>query len=278
MRLRYENVNEKRGSKALLAFELSIPRFEFNWHYHPEYELTLITKGSGKRMVGDSIENFSSGDLVLIGPGLPHSWVSNPLLKGKKTSVVVQFPENLITPFFEYQEFLQIKKLLHFSAQGLYFKRIKKETLGKIISLPAEEGAVKVSNLISILHELSCHHFRKLSSLHYQPAHNERNENRINKVLKYIQENNEADCTITKAASLVHLSNSAFCKFFKRVTGKTFSDYVNDMRIANASLLLQETDKTITSISIECGFESLTYFNRVFKRKKGISPKEFRKQ
>lgn len=277
MRVHFENINEKRGNNAFLAFSVSVPRFEFKWHYHPEYELTLITKGKGKRIVGDSYENFTSGELILIGPGLPHTWVSNPSVKGTKTAVVIQFPESLFNPFLQYNEFFAIKKLLLLSKQGLFFYRGKKDLVDKIISLPAKEGGARLSEFISILHELSNCRYRKLASPHYQAVKGERNENRINKVCKFIQEHNHDTCTVTKAASLIHLSDSAFCKFFKRMTGKTFSDYLNDVRVANACLLLQETDKTISAISFETGFETLTYFNRVFKRKKGVSPGIFRK-
>lgn len=277
MRVAYEDISNKKGNKAFACYQMSLPKFEFKWHYHPEYELTLVIKGNGRRLVGDSYENFVSGDLVLIGPGLPHTWVTNVTTTGKKTAVVIQFPESLLKSLIEYEEFADIKSLLQYADQGLFFPKINKQLVEEITSLPDKTGLERVSSFIALLNGLSRCRNKRLASKHYQPLKGKVNESRINIVCSFIQEHSSESCTIKKAASLIHLSDSAFCKFFKRMTGKTFSDYLNDVRIANACILLQQTDKTIAAISFEAGFESLTYFNRVFKRKRGANPNTYRK-
>ncbi|MFY8091046.1 MAG: AraC family transcriptional regulator [Chitinophagaceae bacterium] len=273
-----EDINAKKGQHSFMAYNISTPTFDFFWHYHPEYELTLIVKGSGRRLVGDSHQNFESGDLVLIGPGLPHTWVGDGGLKGKSEAIVLQFSEEFIQRFAELDELYTINKLLLYAKQGIVFKE-RKSTLAReqIKLLPTKSGVEKITSLIHILQELSTLKPVPLASSFYQPLKGEENENRINKVCKYVQKHASEPMTIHKAAALIHLSPGAFCKFFKRITGNTFSDYVNEIRIANVCSELIATDKQVAEIAYGNGFETLTYFNRVFLRKKKMRPSSYRK-
>ena len=143
--------------------------------------------------------------------------------------------------------------------------------------LPEKSGVEKITGLLHILNELSALQSVSLASSFYQPLKGKENENRINKVCQYVQKHAAEPLTIHKAAALIHLSPGAFCKFFKRITGKTFSDYVNDIRIANVCSQLMATDKQVAEIAYGNGFETLTYFNRVFLRKKKMRPGSYRK-
>jgi len=278
MKASYENIESKRGTTSFVAYHSIVHYFDFKWHYHPEYELTLITKGEGKRLVGDSYKNFAEGDLVLLGSGLPHTWVSEPKARKRTSAVVIQFSEAFIASFLQHSEFANIAKMLRSSSTGLYFPKIAAlESIKKIMKLPDEEGVSRVTSLLTILHQMAQQQSVPLASEFFTSAKGKENEVRINRVCRYIQQHSAEEITLEKAASLVHLSSSAFCKFFKRVTGKTFSDYVNDIRIGNACYLLTESDKTINEIAFETGFESLTYFNRVFRRKKDTTPGHYRK-
>ncbi len=273
-----ENITSKRGRHSFIAFAVNPSTFGFYWHYHPEYELTLIVKGKGRRLVGDSHENFENGDLVLIGPGLPHTWVSDSNIKGISEAIVIQFSIEFIDRFAGLEEFSFISKLLLQAKQGISFKGKKSTPAMEMIKqLPAKSGIEKISFLLQILQELSTLKPVSLASTYYQPIKGKENEIRINKVCQYVQKHAAEPLTIRKAAALIHLSPGAFCKFFKRVTGKTFSDYTNEIRIGLACQLLIETDKAIGAIAFESGFESLTYFNRVFLKKKKLRPNEFRK-
>ncbi|HPH46664.1 MAG TPA: AraC family transcriptional regulator [Chryseolinea sp.] len=275
MKANYENIASKKGNESFLAYSVAVPAFEFKWHYHPEYELTLITKGKGKRLVGDSNESFTTGDLVLLGPGLPHTWSSDVVKKKIVSAVVIQFPEEFIGNFLHLNGFEKIGKLLSTSSHGLFFPDAN-ELIPQIEMLPESTGVEKVTSLLSILQQLTSQKVVKLSSEYFNAVKSEETEKRINKVCQYIQKNSTRILDLESIASLIHLSPSAFCKFFKRATGKTYSDYVNDIRIGNACHSLIESDKAISEVAFETGFESLTYFNRVFLKKKGITPKQYR--
>jgi AraC-like DNA-binding protein len=191
--------------------------------------------------------------------------------------VVIQFSGSLFNSFAGLPEFENIKRLLQSCRHGLHFKNSKpfKEL---ILSLPGKTGVEKITGLISLLNQLSQQKGRKLASAEYDISQAKNSEPRINKVCTYVEQNFAKPITINDAASIINISPSAFCKFFKRATGKTFSDYVNDLRVGYACYQLIETDKQISTIARSAGFESLTYFNRVFARKKHSTPREFRNE
>ncbi len=282
MRAEFEDINTKKGDLSFYSHYLNVPLFPFKWHYHPEYELTLILKGSGKRLVGDSYEKFEDGDLVLIGPNIPHTWASTPTRKNNKSSaIVIQFHENFIDPILRFNESRAIRKLLHGATYGYSFSlEQSKKVADHIKILSGKNGVEKIAMLLVILDELSSLKPKRLASEYFTAIKGEENERRINKVCQHIQKcaKEREKISLQSVASLIHLSDAAFCKFFKRATGQTFSDYVNDVRIGNACFLLNESDKTVAEIAYECGFESLTYFNRIFMKKKQVTPRDFRKR
>jgi AraC-like DNA-binding protein len=273
-----EDIGKKRGQHSFLAFEIKQKKLDFFWHYHPEYELTFIVKGKGRRLVGDSYQYFESGDLVLIGPELPHTWVSDSGLKGNCEAVVIQFSVEFIERFTALDELSSIRKMLTLSNQGISINENKSASLKEVLKgLPYKSGIEKVTGLLHILDTLSTVKMTTLASPFFQPLKGRENEKRINIVCQYIQKHATETLTIHKAAALIHLSPSAFCKFFKRMTAKTFSDYVNEIRITNVCNDLLATDKQVAEIAYENGFETLTYFNRIFLKKKNMSPSSYRK-
>jgi AraC-like DNA-binding protein len=275
MKAAYENVDSLKGNLAFVAYSFSVPFFEFKWHYHPEFELTLITGGSGKRLIGDSHETFTSGDLVLIGPDLPHTWASEP--GGNASAVVIQFSHEFTSRFTEYGECASIDRLLTSSSCGLFFDAETSGLLAKAIrKLPARKGVSRIAALLKILEQLSTTDSKPLSSGFQAKARNAENENRINKIIRYLHAHASEPVTLEKASQMVHLSKSAFCKFFRRMMHTSYSDYLNDIRIGKACRLLLETDQTVRAIAQDSGFESLTYFNRIFLKKKGVTPTVFR--
>lgn len=275
MKALYEDIASKKGNESFLGYSFTVPFFEFKWHYHPEYELTLITKGTGKRLVGDSYESFEAGDLVLLGPDLPHTWSSDKIKNQQVSAVVIQFSEDFIQRFLTLHEFDKVSSLLESSDRGLLFPGAEK-LQSQLEALTKLSGVEKITSLLEIFQKLTALKCEKLSSEYFNAIKGEETENRINKVCQYIQQHAAEDITLEQVAELIHLSRSAFSKFFKRATGKTFSDYVNDIRIGKACYLLTESDKAINEIAYETGFDSLTYFNRVFLKKKHITPRQFR--
>jgi AraC-like DNA-binding protein len=285
----FEDIGSKRGANSYVAYRYATAAFPFLWHYHPEYELTLILEGWGERMVGDSHEYFSPGDLVLLGPGLPHTWVSAV----PSAAVVIQFSEAFIAPIVQMPECECIRQLLSQASQGLAFSgggmggaggsRGLGVGLGAIERLPEARAVSRITELLDVLQGLAevVHDdgmaARALASPYFQPAAGKKTEGRIGKVFQYIHGHSADAVSLSKMAAMVNLSESAFCKFFKRATGRTFSDYLTDIRIGHVCHLLSESDDNISAVAYRCGFESLTYFNRVFLRKKGVRPKEFRR-
>lgn len=273
-----EDIGKKRGQHSIIAIEIEQQKLDFFWHYHPEYELTLIVHGKGTRMVGDHHEYFESGDLVFIGPDLPHTWMSDRHMEGNCKVVVIQFTKELVQRFIGLEEVAKINSFLSDAKRGLTINSNNNENVKNLIkALPSKTGIDKISVFLQILHLLSTLETRTLASSFYQPLKGAENEKRINTVCQYIQKHSTEPLTIQKAASIIHLTPSAFCKFFKRITGKTFSDYVNDIRIANVCRDLIATDKQVSTIAFENGFDTLTYFNRIFLKKKGMKPSKYRK-
>ena len=277
MKPKLEQLAHKMENQSFLCYEVTVPYFEFLWHYHPEYELTYILKGKGKRLVGDSYETFEAGDFILLGPLLPHTWVTDRKATENCSAIVIQFANNFVKQLLQFPEMKAFEKLLTKSERGLKFAGIKNnETLRLLQIMLHSNELIRLSLLLQVLQSLSVKKAMQLTSARYKPMKGNENQHRINKVFFYVQKEFKETILLKKAASLIHLSESAFCKFFKRASGKTFSDYVNEVRIANACQLLIETDNTIGEIAFESGFESLTYFNRVFLKKKKLRPGEFR--
>jgi len=278
----FEQVRKSTAKSQLTQVILNLPEFEPYWHFHPEFELTFIISGSGKRIVGDSIDLFYSGDLVLLGPDLPHTWnsVENEDQKGKCQAVVFQFSERIIPgPAKEFPEFDTIRKLLDAARLGIFFSQeIAGPISKKLLRITKLSGLEKLCEFWQILDLLSITgHGRQVASANYIPLVNKYNGNRINSVFRHVSIHFSEDIRLSQVAELTHLTQTSFSRFFKMITGETFTDYLNDFRISKAcSLLTESTGLSIQQIAIECGFRSSTHFNRMFFRKKGCSPGSYR--
>lgn len=278
MKAKLEQLPQKKENQSFLCYEVNAASFEFLWHYHPEYELTYIIKGKGKRLVGDSYESFSEGDFVLLGPNLPHTWISEEKGKENCRAIVIQFTQVFVEQLFKFPEMTAFEKLFAKAARGLQFKSSKNKSCVSLLQQMVERNELSRFPLLLQLFELFLpKKTTLLASAKYKAMKGNENQQRINKVFLYVEKEFKEKVSLKKAASIVHLSESAFCKFFKRASGKTFSDYTNEIRIAYACELLIETDKLIGDIAFECGFESVTYFNRVFLKKKKLRPVFYRK-
>jgi AraC-like DNA-binding protein/uncharacterized cupin superfamily protein len=279
MRAKLEHIDSKGLNHSFLCYEIVLPSFKFLWHHHPEYELTYIQKGKGKRFVGDHIESFTAGDLVLLGSQLPHTWVSDGKGKEQCRAVVLQFSQEFIESLLNYPEMAELNRIFEKSKSGLQFRLKKQSSAPQLMeSLPTSSGLQRIQIFIKLFDSLLLEKTKLLSSPVYQHLIKVgKTEKRINKVFQYINKAYSGTLSIHGAAGLIHLSESAFCKFFRRASGKTFSDYVNDVRIAQVCTQLIETDDPVSAIAYSCGFENLAYFNRVFLKKKKMQPGNYRK-
>ncbi|MQA27365.1 MAG: helix-turn-helix domain-containing protein [Micromonosporaceae bacterium] len=249
------------------------PRFPFQWHAHPEHELTLITAGAGRRFVGDAIEPYQTGDLVLVGPQLPHTWLSEP--PGPAEAVVIQFRRDFLGPqLWHAPEFASVADLLARARRGLAFPNGPTEPLRALID--EKDPARRAVNLLHALVTLARAPAQPLASGGYAPHLDDRVRRRVDAVCRHLAEHHAEPVTLAEATAIANLTPAAFCRFFRRATGHTLTSYLTQLRISAARRQLVETDHPIAQIAADCGFANLSHFNRVFRRLTGCSPREFR--
>jgi len=255
------------------------------WHFHEELELNFVIRGKGTRFIGDSVQNFEDFDMVLVGSDLPHVWKNTEEYyqesSGLETeSVVIQFlPSFLLEAENLYPEFKILKDLYVRSKRGLLINgKTKLHLREKIMLLMNLKGARRTIALLDILVELAeCQESKVLASAGFSLYYDQMNDDKINSVFNYIVTNFKGNIILDDAASLANMNTTSFCRYFKSKTKKTFIEYVNDIRIGYACKLLIENKLNITEVCYESGFNSLSYFNRQFKSKTKISPKDYRK-
>jgi AraC-like DNA-binding protein len=279
-----EQIKKNEANSSLTQLILDLPEFEPYWHFHPEFELTFIISGSGKRIVGDSVEPFVEGDLVLLGSDLPHTWNSgnNNNTNESCKAVVFQFSHKILTNLIsEFPEFESTLRLLKTAHRGISFHGEQAlETGNKLLKLSKSNGLEKLTRFWHILDDLSkLTNYRLLASANYVPSLNMYNVERINTVFTYVSTHLAENIPLQKTADIVHMTQTSFCRFFKLITGETFTEYLNNFRISRACFMLTEQqDKSILQVAFDSGFRSSTHFNRMFHEIKGCSPSGFRKQ
>lgn len=272
MRARAERISTSPAASFIVKRRRD-PRFDFAWHYHPEVELTWIVRSRGRRFVGDSIQDYRDGDLVLLGPNLPHTWHSEP---GRRhEAVVAQFAPDFLG---ELPELRGVRALFERAARGLSFGGRTLKAVARILDgLEEVDGLPRLRALLEILERLAAaRDVRPLSSRPYAEPRKGDME-RIDRVCGYLAERYAGDVGLAEAAAVAHLSVPAFCRFFKSRTGKTLVGYLNELRIGRACRLLMETERSVSDIGYDSGFHNLSNFNRRFRALKGVSPREFRR-
>ena len=250
------------------------------WHFHPEIELVYINKGKGKRHIGNHLSYYNNSQLLLLGSNLPHyGFVDRLTLNGSET--VVQFrPDFLGENFFSIPEMTSINQLLERSKMGVLFGKRTKEELGfKIEQLASKSGIEKILLLLDILNALSNSDDYKILNADGFVFETEPQDNaKINMIYKHVNENFQRHISLEEIAEKVSMSIPAFCRYFKKVTGKTFTKLVNEYRIVHATKLLSESQLSITDICFECGFNNFSHFNKLFKKFTGKSASKYRKE
>lgn len=274
----YEKIiASERSSFAYRWFR--VPGFPFRWHVHPEVELTYIVAGRGQRFVGDDIADFTPDELVLMAGGLPHTWHSRPHRRKSSESVVIQFlPDCLGRPFYDAPEMADVRALVDRAAVGLLFPRPLATRVGeRMLAMHEMDPLQRLMELLSILSDLSrARDARPLSSPGFAQALRASDRQRIDRVFRMIDAHRGEPISQAQVAEAVGLTPAGFSRFFRRTTGRTFVEYVHELRIGRACRLLIETDEPVTAIAFDCGFGNLSHFNRLFRRRKGLTPREFR--
>jgi AraC-like DNA-binding protein len=272
--------------KSFIVFEEKGKFFPCPWHYHPEYELVLVTKSSGVRMVGDNVGCFDEGDLVLLGPILPHLWINDPdYINGQgKTpaeAIVIHFVKDFLGPdFFKAPE---MKPLIHFfllSKQGMVITGKTKEKITVVMKeMLGMTGIQRLSALFTIF-DIFCSstEYKLLASPGYIKQSRLDCSDRFSNVTDYIMRNFDRDISLKHIASIANMAVSTFCNFFREQYRVTFIEYLNSVRVGNACKLLGERSENVVEIAYKCGFNNLANFNRQFKKIKNMTPSEFRRR
>jgi AraC-like DNA-binding protein len=268
-------------SDCFTYFYRAKSEFDFPLHYHDEIELNFIRNAKGaKRIIGDHVEEIGDMEMALVGPGLPHGWFGSGFRPNQVEEVTIQFHKD----FFD-EKFLQknqlnfIRNMLRRSLRGILFSAETTARLEpRIVSLGKKQGFDSVLELMSILHDLSISRdYRVLSDSGFSDTEIfSYNSRRIEKVMEFIHTSFEKQITLGEAARIASMTESAFSRFFKLRTGMTFIDCVTEVRLGHASRMLISTTKTIAEIAYSCGFNNISNFNRIFRRKKGCTPRELR--
>src|SRR5262245_10556397 len=258
------------------------PSFPFTWHYHQEYELTLIVSSRGRRFIGDHIDDYGDGDLVLMGPNLPHTWCSAPAPASlRHDAVVVQFGSDLLGPGrLDGLKLGPVRDLLERSARGLFFPgEAGREIAARMLHLERLSPLRQLAELLIILDDLSrADDAQVLSSRTFVPQLRPDAAHPIDKVWKFIDDRYLDRIPLGQVARVLGMSPSAFSRFFHRTTGKTFTGYVNELRIGHACRLLMDTERGIADVAGASGFTNLSHFNRCFLRLKQMRPSQYRRE
>jgi len=250
------------------------------WHFHPEVELVYVNQGQGKRHIGNHLSYFNNSMLILIGPNLPHhGFVDRLTTKGTET--IVQFKLDFLgNIFYNIPEMSNINALFERSKKGILFKPETKKLVGpKIEGLLECQGMSRVIKLLDILNDLSVANDYSLLNVDGFAFETEpQDSEKIDIIFKHINNNFKRHISLDEISDKVSMTTPAFCRYFKKATGKTFTKLVNEYRVVHATKLLQENQTSITDICFECGFNNFSHFNRLFKEFTGKSASKYRSE
>lgn len=251
-----------------------------SWHYHPEIELVYVNGGSGKRQIGSHISYYKDGDLILIGSNLPHCGFTD-ILTGNESETIVHMKEDFLgNDFFDIPEMKNIQSLFEMAKGGIAFSGKTKRKIGeKIEVLEYQTNFQRLLSILNILNELgNSKEFNVLNAVGFSMETEVKDNDRINMVFNHVKVNFKEEITLKEIANLVSMTVPSFCRYFKKITNKTFTRFVNEYRLVHASKLLAEKPISITEVCFESGFNNFSHFNKQFKSFTGQNPSEYRNQ
>lgn len=248
------------------------------WHYHPEIELVYVNGGAGKRQIGSHVSCYTDGDLILIGSNLPHCGFTDKFT-GNKSEIVIQMKEDFLgNSFFNIPEMKQTRTLFEIARGGVAFFGETKNIVGeKLENLKNESDFEQLLSILSVLNELgNSKDFKVLNAEGFSFKTDIEDNDRINIVFNHVRNNFKEEVTLAEIADKAGMTIPSFCRYFKKITNKTFIQFVNEYRLVHASKLLAEQPMSITDVCYESGFNNFSHFNKSFKGFTGQSPSEFR--
>jgi len=268
-------------SFTMKQFQSGENNAEAFWHFHPELEIAYISNGNGKRHVGNHLSYYQGGDLIFIGPNLPHYGFTDRFT-GSGSEIIIQMKaEFLGENFFDLPEMTSVKNLFKRSVAGISFYGNTKTQVGErlqnMFHMSTFERVIEFLKVLQILSTSKEYQMLNVEKVNLMV--NKQDSDRINKIYKYVRKNfNMEEIPLQQMADLVNMTVPSFCRYFKKHTNKTFTQFVNEYRIVHATKLLHETDLPISEICFESGFNNFSHFNRHFKKVTDKSPSEYRKE
>jgi len=272
------------SSSPLRARFYDYQHFTYPWHFHSEYEIIYISESTGTRFVGNSIENYGAGDVLLIGSNLPHYMKSDEVFHSENApsrvkGTIIQFEKEFMQHSVNYYpQFIRIKNLLEDSRLGILFPAGCSRKLIDFLNLiPTEKGMDQITSFLQLLKVMSEISGRKTISKSGFEYNTKNNASRVDKIISFINKNYTRQISLDEIASFASMNATAFCRFFKKETGKSLKNFIFDMRVGYACKLLLMNEMNISHISSACGFETISHFNKTFRKVSGYSPTEYRK-
>ena len=280
----FKEVSPLSSKDCFILIERQKTNFNFPIHIHPECELNFIENAKGaQRIVGDSIEEIDEEELVLVtNPHLEHAWKDYRNVSKNIHEITIQFHPDLLTDtFLNKNQMISIRQLFRHAERGVAFSR---ESIAKVRPLLKtltceNDSFYSLIKLLIILHELSIDKgMRELSTGQFAAnvMHQHSSDESLGRVMDYLSRHYSEVIRLSEVEEMVNMSESSFCRFFKQHTSKSFIDFLTDIRLGAASRALIDSSLSIAEIGYDCGFNNLSNFNRIFKKKKGVTPSEFR--
>ncbi len=250
------------------------------WHHHSEIELVYVNGGSGKRQVGSHISYYTSGSVILIGSNLPHCGFTDENTGNSRETVIHMRPDFLGADFFGISEMKKIKHLFNRAKAGIVFIGETKKRIGSKIEIMENQLPFeRLLTLLAILNEMEeATEFKVLNAEGFSMELQMQDNDKINTVFNYVKDNFQEQITLEEVAVLVSMTVPSFCRYFKKITQKTFTKFVNEYRLVHASKLLAEKPISIAEVCFECGFNNFSYFNKSFQEFTGKSASQYRKE
>lgn len=255
------------------------------WHFHDELEITFVIKSEGTKFIGDHISEFKPGEIILLGSRLPHYWrnhssyYQNTADKGAE-AIIIRFNQDYAgSEFLKIPPMKPVLDLLNDAKRGIHIREPHPDLQQKLIDFLTLDEAQRIIALTTILLSIATQKsYDYLCSIGYAHQYKSNDIEKIDAVYNYVLNNFKADLSLDDIALRCNMNTAAFCRYFKRKTGKTFVDFMNEIRLGNAAKLLLKGDLTIAEVAFESGFNNPSYFNRLFKRLKGLTPTEYQSQ
>jgi len=270
-------------TESVIFLDEEKPHFSVPWHFHPEIEILYVVKSSGTSYIGDSIHRFTEGEICIIGENVPHWWKSDSkYYDGIDTTgikaLIIQFKKEIFDrSLINLPEMQTINELLERSQRGIQFTCKSRKQLGQqMLKIFSENGIRRITELMILLDMMAnTNDFKYHASLGYSKSINTFDFYRFNKIHEHIILNFTKPIKLEEVANISNISPTAFCRYFKKHTGKTFFSFLNEIRIGHACKLMVEGNMSISRASMESGFNNLSHFNDQFKRVMNLTPTDY---